>query len=63
MDEAKQDIDKELKKNKLERKVDDIKHDIKKTINPTFWDRNKDAILVGSGVAIGSFLMFLSLRK
>ena len=37
VDEAKEQINRELNKSDFERKVDNIKDDVRRTVNPTFW--------------------------
>ncbi len=47
----------------MEKKIDSLKDDIRKTVKPSFWDRNKEKIAIGSVVAAGGLIILLGLKK
>jgi hypothetical protein len=47
----------------LDKNNDHTHNDIKKTTEPTFWDQNGDAIIVGSATAAATFIILLGLRQ
>lgn len=63
IDEASHKIEREINKTDFERNCDKLGNDVKRAINPSFWDRNKETILVGSAIAAGSLIILLTLKK
>lgn len=64
IEEAASTIKKEYEKSDLKEKVDNIKEVVEKKVEKVepYWNKNKDNILVGSGITAGALMVLLSMK-